>query len=102
MTQTPKKPLSLLTDEAQEERRVTLNVVDALLPCRFFEIDHKVAVLGKASLTTELILRLLKAADGISEENAASFFGFDLREMNFVLGEAEGLGYIERRDGALW
>ncbi|MFZ2028831.1 MAG: hypothetical protein WAU68_00865 [Vitreimonas sp.] len=102
MTQPPKKPLSLLTDQAQEERRVTLNVVDTLLPCRFFEIDHKVAVLGKASLTTELILRLLKAADGINEENAAAFFGFDLREMNFVLGEAESLGYIERRDGALW
>lgn len=103
MSHPPKnRTLSLLSDEAQEERRVTLNVIDVLLPCRFYEIEHKVAVLGKASLTTELILRLLRAIEGMSEDSAAAFFGFSLREMNFVLTEAEGLGYIERRDGALW
>jgi hypothetical protein len=67
-----------------------------------FLIDHKVAVLGRTSLTTEFLLRLVKAVPGISQEDAAAFFGFNLRETSFVLGEAEAPGFVERRDGRLW
>jgi len=88
--------------EPEADRSVDLAIYDALLPCRNFLIDHKVAVLGRTSLTTEFLLRLLKAVPGVSEEDAAAFFGFDAREMSFVLAEAEIPGFIERRDGRLW
>src|SRR5262245_13864509 len=81
---------------------IELAVYDVLLPCRMFQIDYKVAVLGRTSLTTEFLLRLVKAVPGISQEDAAAFFGFNLREASFVLAEAEGPGFVERREGRLW
>jgi hypothetical protein len=48
------------------------------------------------------LLRLVKAVPGISQEDAAAFFGFDLRETSFVLSEAETPGWIGRRNGKLW
>lgn len=86
----------------QDPAPLDIGVLDVLLPCRRFNIDHKVAVLGRVSLTTEFLLRLVKSADGISEDQAAGFFGFDQRDMAFVLTEADNLGYVERRDGRLW
>jgi hypothetical protein len=84
------------------DRSIELAVYDVLLPCRMFQIDHKVAVLGRTSLTTEFLLRLVKAVPGISQEAAAAFFGFNFREASFVLAEAEAPGFVERRDGRLW
>jgi hypothetical protein len=86
----------------EDDRSIPLAPYDVLLPCRMFQIDHKVAVLGRTSLTTEFLLRLVKAVPGISQEDAAAFFGFNLRETSFVLAEAEGPGFVERRDGRLW
>lgn len=86
----------------EDDRSIELAVYDVLLPCRMFQIDHKVAVLGRTSLTTEFLLRLVKAVPGISQEDAAAFFGFNLRETSFVLAEAEAPGFVERRDGRLW
>ena len=101
-----KRPLLHLKNrdlvEPEADRLVDLAIYDVLLPCRNFLIDHKVAVLGRTSLTTEFLLRLVKAVAGISEEDAAAFFGFEAREMSFVLAEAETPGFIERRDGRLW
>ena len=88
--------------DPEDDRPIELAIYDILLPCRNFLIDHKVAVLGRTSLTTEFLLRLVKAVPGISEEDAAAFFGFNVRETSFVLAEAEAPGYIERRDGRLW
>jgi hypothetical protein len=86
----------------EDDRSIELAVYDVLLPCRMFQIDHKVAVLGRTSLTTEFLLRLVKAVPGISQEDAGAFFGFNLREASFVLAEAEAPGFVERRDGRLW
>ena len=86
----------------EEDRDLELANYDVLLPCRRFEVDHKVAVLGRVSLTAEFLLRLVKSADGIDETEAALFFGFRLRDMSFVLAEVEGLGYVDRREGRLW
>src|SRR5688572_1007652 len=94
------KSQGLVTPE--EDRSIELAVYDVLLPCRIFQIDHKVAVLGRTSLTTEFLLRLVKAVPGISQEDAAAFFGFNLRETSFVLADAEAPGFVERRDGRLW
>jgi hypothetical protein len=88
--------------DPEEDRPIELAIYDVLLPCRKFAIDHKVAVLGRTSLTTEFLLRLVKAVPGISEEDAAAFFGFNFRERAFLLNEAETPGYVERRDGRLW
>ena len=88
--------------DPEDDRYIELAVYDVLLPCRKFLIDHKVAVLGRTSLTTEFLLRLVKAVPGISEGDAAAFFGFNVRETSFVLAEAETPGYVERRDGRLW
>lgn len=47
--------------DPEDDRPIELAVYDVLLPCRNFLIDHKVAVLGRTSLTTEFLLRFVKA-----------------------------------------
>lgn len=97
--------LRLRRDElvpAGEDREVELTIVDLLLPCRRFDIPYKVAVLGSATPTLEFLLRLVKAVPGISEEDAMAFFGYSRRELEYVLDEATGPGYVERLDGRLW
>jgi hypothetical protein len=87
---------------ADTDREIELATYDVLLPCRRFNISYKVAVVGRVSLTAEFLLRLLKSADGLDEGIAASFFGFNRRDMSFVLAEVETNGYVERRNGKLW
>ena len=86
----------------EEDRRVDLDIFDVLLPCRFYEVNYKVASLGQVSPTLEFLLRLVKTAPGIAEEDAASFFGYSPTEVAYVLEEAIGPGYLERRAGKLW
>lgn len=87
---------------ADEDRKVEIGVFDVLLPCRKYEVSYKVAVLGKVSQSLEFLLRLVKAVPGISEESAAVFFGFEHAEIGYVLNEATGPGFVERREGRLW
>lgn len=102
----PKRPLLHLKNQGlvdpADDRLIELAIYDVLLPCRNFLIDHKVAVLGRTSLTAEFLLRIVKGVPGISEADAAAFFGFNARETSFVLAEVETPGYVERRDGRLW
>ena len=86
----------------EEDRRVGLEVFDVLLPCRSYEVKYKVASLGQVSPTLEFLLRLVKSTPGISDADAASFFGYSPSEMNYVLEEACGPGYLERKGGQLW
>ena len=85
-----------------EEVLVQVGMFDLLLPSRRFNVKHKVAVLGDVSLTTEFLLRLLHAVDGINERDAAVFFGFNEGEMAFVVNEAESRAFISRESGRLW
>jgi hypothetical protein len=102
----PKRPILRLKSHeivpAEEDRRVEIGIYDVLLPCRKFEISYKVAVLGKVSPSLEFLLRLLKAVPGLSEEATATFFGYSRTELAYVLNEALGPGYIERRGDRLW
>jgi hypothetical protein len=77
-------------------------VFDLLLPCRNFDVKHKVTESGRVSMTSEFLLRLLRASDGFDETDFEKFFGFNADERSFVLREAEEAGYVERRDGRLW
>ena len=86
----------------EEDRRVGLEVFDVLLPCRNYEVKYKVASLGQVSPTLEFLLRLAKSTPGISDADAASFFGYSPSEMAYVLEEAFGPGYLERKAGRLW
>jgi hypothetical protein len=104
MSQRPKLTLPKvrkLTDPL-EDQPFDLGVFDVLLPCRQFDIVHKVAVLGQLSMTGEFLLRLLYSVEGIGELEACSFFGFDERELAWVLQEAEEAGHIVRKEGRLW
>jgi hypothetical protein len=86
----------------EEDRRVDLEIFDVLLPCRFFELHYKVASLGQVSPTLEFLLRLVKSAPGISDEDVAVFFGYSSIDMAYVLQEAATPGYLERKAGQLW
>lgn len=106
MTSRSRKTLSLLKS-AEAGREIVdvgfdVTVYDVLLPCRRFVVDHKVAEAGAVSLTSEFLLRLLKSMDGIAETMLSDFFGYNDREVNFVISESERPGYIERRAGRLW
>ncbi|MBV8369495.1 MAG: hypothetical protein JO036_11300 [Candidatus Eremiobacteraeota bacterium] len=85
-----------------EEREIEIDVIDVLLPCRNFAITYKVADLGKVSLTSEFLMRLVHSVEGIPEGEAAAYFGFSDSEIAFVVSDLEALGYLERREGSLW
>lgn len=82
--------------------RVPVGIFDVQLPARHFLVHHKVAEVGDVSLTTEFLLRLLHSADGLPEETAAHFFGFNADEMAYVLRDAEERAYISRSNGRIW
>jgi hypothetical protein len=106
MAVAPSRPIIRLKGQElvphDEDRRVDLGVYDVLLPCRKYDISYKVAVLGQVSPTLEFLLRLAKAVPGIPEDDVAGFFGYGRSELAYVLGEAEGPEYIERRGGRIW
>lgn len=87
--------------EAPDDLSVIVGQFDVLLPCRQFNVRHKVAVVGQVSLTTEFLLRLLFSVETLSERDAQQFFGFSEHEMTFVLKEAEAKAYIERHGAQL-
>lgn len=93
---TPNADLDIELDQQFE-----IGVYDVLLPCRSFRVDHKVAELGRLSITTEFLLRLLKQTDVMKEEEIAKFFGFDHREMSFLMSEAEQSDYVVRLNGTV-
>ena len=79
--------------------RVEIDAFDVRLPCRTFRISYKVAEQGKLSLTTEFILRLLRASDELKEDWVAQFFGFNDEETRFAIDQAGRFGYVERVNG---
>jgi hypothetical protein len=88
--------------EPVSDRPLQLGVYDVLLPCRQFIVSHKVAEVGRVSLTGEFLLRLLKSVDGMNENDVAAFFGYDEREMPFVLSEVETNDFVTRKDGRVY
>ncbi len=85
-----------------QSTEVVIGVYDAILPCRNYKIEHKVAEVGKVSLTTEFLLRLVHSIDGIPETEVAKFFDFSPQEMTFLFNDAVNLGYVSRDAGRLW
>jgi len=88
--------------EAIDEPVVTIDFFEILLPCRKFKIGYKVAERGAVSVTTEFLLRLLYSVDGMDEIAISEFFGFDARELAFVLEEVTTWDYAVSRDGKVW
>ena len=95
-------PKTVPTDRMDDDRPFELAVYDVLLPCRQFAVTHKVAELGRVSMTAEFLLRLLRSVDGMDETDFGTFFGFDSLERSFVIREAEESGYVTRKNGRLW
>lgn len=87
--------------EDAEEREFDLDLFEVLLPCRNFGLSYRYAEVGSVSLVTEFLLRLVHAAERISEQDAAAFFGFDPREMRFALDGVEAEGYVSRSNGQI-
>lgn len=85
--------------EGDRTPRVEIDAFDLRLPCRAFRISYKVAEQGKLSLTTEFMLRLLRAVDELREDAVAKFFGFNDEEARFAIDQAERFGYVERANG---
>lgn len=103
MTLKPKRKILSISSNSlsAEDGNVitTMGVYDCQLPCRNYAIQYKASVLGAVTLSSEFVLRLLKSVKRIDEDDAASFFGFDYRELSFILQELESFGYIKRRNG---
>ncbi len=53
----------------EEDKTIEIGIYDILLPCRKYEISYKVAVLRKDSPRLKFLLRILKSAPDIKEEN---------------------------------
>lgn len=97
---TVKTTREALIDEA-EDRPLMLAKLDLTLPCRRFVVEHKVAEVGKVSVTAEFLLRFVHAMGTCTEEAAQTFFGYNRREMAYVLNEVEEAAYVQRMDGRL-
>ncbi len=95
------RPVRATLIDLDEDGPLTLGLLDLALPCRRFVVDHKVAEVGKISVTAEFLLRLIKALSSCTEEAAQTFFGYGQREMSYVLAEVEEADYIDRSDGRL-
>lgn len=97
-------PSSLSYNASHDEDISSLDIgrYDVLLPCRRYRVSFKVAEIGKVSLTTEFLLRLIHSVDGMPESSVAKFFSFEPQEMTFLLNDAVSLGYINRDAGRLW
>ncbi|ALK30559.1 hypothetical protein [Burkholderia plantarii] len=104
MTQTNRPILKLPSRSTGSvgEQVIVLDSIDVLLPCRRFTVSFKVSERGSISPTSEFLLRLLHAADGILEADIASFFGFNQRELSFVLEEVTSRDYVSRSNGQAW
>src|SRR3546814_17630025 len=89
-------PRDTLVDDS-EDGPLILGILDLSLPCRRFVVEHKVAEVGKISVTAEFLLRFVKALGSCSEEDAQTFFGYSRREMAYVLAEVEEADYVEDR-----
>lgn len=91
-----------IPQDEEQSTEVIIGVYDALLPCRNYKIEHKIAEVGKVSLTTEFLLRLVHSIDGVPEAEVAKFFDFSPQEMTFLLNDAVSLDYVSREAGRLW
>lgn len=93
------------SDDMNQEEDVSsidIGIYDVLLPCRRYRVTFKLAEVGKVSLTTEFLLRLIHTVDGMPEATVAKFFDFEPQEMTYLLNDAVSLGYINRDAGRLW
>ncbi len=93
-------PREGLVDE-NEDGPLPLAILDLSLPCRRFVVDHKIADVGKVSVTAEFLLRFVRAVGSCSEEAVQAFFGYSRREMAYVLHEVEDANYVLRADGRI-
>lgn len=84
-----------------EDGPLQLATLDLTLPCRTFVVEHKVADVGKVSVTAEFLLRFVHAMGSCTEEAVQSFFGYSRREMAYVLHEVEDADYVRRVEGRI-
>lgn len=84
-----------------EDGPLNLATLDLTLPCRRFVVQHKVADVGKVSVTAEFLLRFVRAMGSCTEEAVQSFFGYSRREMAYVLHEVDDADYVHRIEGRI-
>lgn len=84
-----------------EDGPLQLATLDLALPCRRFVVEHKVADVGKVSVTAEFLLRFVRAMGSCTEEAVQSFFGYSRREMTYVLHEVEDADFVHRIEGRI-
>ena len=85
--------------EIADEPMVMIDRFEALLPARLFQITYKAAEKGGVSMTGEFVLRLLHAVERMKDSAIAAFFGFDRRELSFVMAEMMAHDYVTHVDG---
>ncbi|SFQ18400.1 hypothetical protein SAMN04488047_14513 [Tranquillimonas alkanivorans] len=85
-----------------EGDEIVVGHFELVLPCRVFDVEYKVAAEQKFQPSQEFFLRLVHSAPGIGRDQLASFFGFDAREVEFVIQDAESLGYAYEKDSRLY
>lgn len=106
MTDKPRTKLTIASQREglvgeSEDGPLQLATLDLTLPCRRFVVEHKVADVGKVSVTAEFVLRFVRAMGSCTEESVRSFFGYSQREMAYVLHEVEDADYIHRIEGRI-
>jgi hypothetical protein len=78
-----------------------VDALDLRLPCRAFAIRYKTAEAGQHALSSEFLLRLLRVAGELGEEDVAAYFDFDADETAFAIDQAEQRGLVQRAAGRI-
>lgn len=101
MTEGSRGKLTIALVGETEDGPLQLATLDLTLPCRQFVVEHKVADVGKVSVTAEFLLRFVRAMGNCTEEAVQSFFGYTRRELAYVLHEVEDADYLSRSEGRI-
>lgn len=88
-------------DETAEDSVYEIDFLHLRLPLKLYQISYQVADEGQFSLTSEFLLRILKALSSVSEREIAQFFQFSADEVSYIVNSAERFGFIQRNNGLL-
>ncbi|MDA0851885.1 MAG: hypothetical protein O3A32_09215 [Proteobacteria bacterium] len=82
--------------------KLTLDYLEFRLPCREFLFEYQSVDEVHFPIMIEFLLRLIKAAKSVSDQEIKDFFRLSWEECNYVTNKIINIGYATRRDDAIF
>ena len=85
-----------------DDGKLTLDYLEFRLPCRQFLFEYQSVDEVQFPIMIEFLLRLIKAAKSVSDQEIKDFFRLSWEECNYVTNKIINIGYATRRDDAIF